>query len=132
MWYDANGNLHETYLGELSGAGRNNRQASPAPPVQQSTQQEEQFPRRIFEIIFVDNRDQISQFKVNSGCDQIFAAKDDSFFCVKTAVGNTFTEDFYPREGTQVLQDYLTRQEIPALIAAVMGEIKKEAENGTA
>lgn len=125
MWYDANGNLHETYLGELSGAGRNNRQP---PPVQQSTQQGEQFPRRVFEIIFVDNRDQISQFKINSGCDQIFAAKDDSFFCIKSCIGNTYTEDFYPREGTQVPQEYLTRQEIPALIAAVMGEIKKEAE----
>lgn len=134
MWYDANGNIHETYLGELSGAGRQGRQHTPtvqAAGTQQSTQQEEQFPRRVFEIIFVDNRDQIGQFKVNSGCDQIFAAKDDSFFCVKAAVGNTYTEEFYTRENTPAqgsASDFFTRQEIPALISAVVAEINRQKE----
>lgn len=143
MYYDAWGNAHESWPGELSGRMNNggqtqqqNQRPQAAQPAQQPAQQ---LMHKTFDILFVDSRDEVDKISVNPGCDQIFAAKDDSFFAVKSAIGNTSSTVFYRKEDPKPAQQpvdmsvFARRDEIPALVSAAFLAMKKqqEAQDGT-
>jgi hypothetical protein len=138
MYQDFSGCNHETYPGEfarmLQRASENGRQMQDAQQQNaQPQQQEEKTPRATVEIIFVDDMSVVEAANVKSGTSQTFAAKDNSFFAVKSMNGNSYNIDYYPRS-RQAQARYATMDEVQAAIAAAIAQkdqAKAEANNGT-
>jgi len=144
MWKDMSGIMHESRPGEFQDMLNQNSGGWPAPrqgqqnqpqATQQTVQQNQQGPlHKVFDIIFVDSREEVDKTTVNPGCDQIFAAKDDSFFAVKSSIGNTSTTTFYGREEPKPAQQpidmsiYARRDEIPELVSAAFLAMTKQQD----
>ena len=138
MYQDFSGCNHETYPGEfaamLQRASGNGRQLQDAQ--QQNTQpqqQAEKTPHATVEIIFVDEMADVEAANVKANTSQTFAAKDDSFFAVKSVSGNSYNIDYYPRS-RQAQARYATMEEVQAAIFAAIAQkdqAKEAANNGT-
>lgn len=135
MYYDAYGNPHESWPGELSGRMQPRQQGQQSQMNQQQAQApaqtQQNFVHRQCDIIFVDSREDVEKISVNPGYDQVFAAKDDSFFAVKSAVGNSSTTVFYQMEKpkppqTVDMSAYVKRDEVASLVSATIMELMKQ------
>jgi hypothetical protein len=89
-----------------------------------------------------DRPEEMKDFEVKPGYDQVFAGKDDSWFAVKSAVGNSDTIKHYPLQEpkpapAQVdMAQFVTRAQIeealPRMIAAEFNKYVQEGKsNGT-
>jgi len=84
------------------------------------------------EIIQVDGEEQAAAYPVGAGASQMMIAKDDSAIFVKTANANGTTLDVFvkrPPAPAAPPPDYVTREDVEAMIAAAMPKkaAKKEA-----
>lgn len=159
MWKDMSGIMHESRPGEFEAIMNQNSGGWPAPRQgqQQNGQQAQQTAQqataqnggndnvlhRQADIIFLDRMEEMNGFEVKPGYDQVFAGKDDTWFAVKSAVGNGYTIKYYPLQeqkanGPVDYTQFVTRQQIeealPRMISDGISDYVKrqeEKKNGT-
>lgn len=159
MWKDMSGIMHESRPGEFEAIMNQNSGGWPAlrQGQQQNGQQSQQVQQataqnggndnvlhRQADIIFLDRPEEMNGFEVKPGYDQVFAGKDDTWFAVKSAVGNGYTIKHYPLQEpkpapAQVdMAQFVTRAQIeealPRMIENGITEYVKRQEgknNGT-
>lgn len=161
MWKDMSGIMHESRPGEFEAIMNQNSGGWPAPRQgqQQNGQQSQQTAQNVqtqaqksneqnvmhrsADIIFLDRMEEMNGFEVKPGFDQVFSAKDDTWFAVKSAVGNGYTIKYYPIQeqkanGPVDLSQFVTRQQIeealPRMISDGISDYVKrqeEKKNGT-
>lgn len=161
MWKDMSGILHESRPGEFEAIMNQNSGGWPAPRQgqQQNGQQAQQTAQNVqtqapksneqnvmhrsADIIFLDRTEEMNRFEVKPGYDQVFSAKDDTWFAVKSAVGNGYTIKYYPLQEQKAnapvdYTQFVTRQQIeealPRMISDGISDYVKrqeEKKNGT-
>lgn len=157
MWKDMSGIMHESRPGEFEAIMNQNSGGWPSPRQgQQNSQQTQQAQQataqngvndnvlhRQADIIFLDRPEEMNGFEVKPGYDQVFAGKDDTWFAVKSAVGNGYTIKYYPLQEQKAnapvdYTQFVTRQQIeealPRMISDGISDYVKrqeEKKNGT-
>jgi hypothetical protein len=152
MYQDFSGFWHESRPGEFMEMMNSGRrwpngpgQQAQSPQQAQNPKQDQNFPHRQADIIFLKKQEDMDAVEVKSGYDQIFAAEDDTWFAVKSAVGNGYTTKLYllqepaPSPGQVDMSQYVTKKQIaealPGMIATEISNLinkqREDAGNGT-
>lgn len=136
MFYDAAGNLRESFPGEFRNYGYNPQPTNPQQQAQGAGGMSP--PIRRVEIILADSMEEIERTNVAAGTSQMFGLKDDSALVIKSAGqnGQGYTLTVYAKLPPEQVKkkSYVTYEEMESTIRAAISAAlsqKEDAKNGT-